>query len=62
MYKLVYPKEGKKVYDPTTNSYLPEEGRRVKFNQYWIRRLRDGDIVEAAAPKDTQNFSEELED
>lgn len=28
---------------------LPEDGKRVRLTQYWMRRLADGDVVEGKA-------------
>ena len=42
----VKPAPGLKVRDPETKDYLPAEGREVNdFNLYFVRRLRDGDVV-----------------
>ncbi|WP_175795965.1 DUF2635 domain-containing protein [Burkholderia anthina] len=42
----VKPAPGLKVRDPVLKDYLPAEGREVgDFDLYYIRRLRDGDVV-----------------
>jgi hypothetical protein len=51
----VKPAEGRAVRDPLTKQLLPAAGRDVPDNQFWRRRLRDGDVVsegegEAARP------------
>jgi hypothetical protein len=47
----VKPAEGRQVRDPVTKQLLPAAGRDVPDNQFWRRRLRDGDVVvETAAP------------
>jgi hypothetical protein len=47
----VKPAEGRQVRDPLTKALLPATGRDVPDNQFWRRRLRDGDVVsEAAVP------------
>ncbi|MEQ0775898.1 DUF2635 domain-containing protein [Paraburkholderia tropica] len=54
----VKPAPGLKVRDPETKDYLPAEGREVgDFNRYFIRRLRDGDVVlvNDAAPTQVAN-------
>lgn len=33
------------VYDPAHRNFLPEEGREVPNNAYWIRRLQAEDVV-----------------
>ncbi|WP_295379554.1 DUF2635 domain-containing protein [uncultured Pseudacidovorax sp.] len=38
--------------DPDLGGYLPESGRRVEATPYWLRRLADGDVVEADPPAD----------
>lgn len=43
------PKDGEKVYDPAAHDYLPEEGRNLPPTAYWLRRLRDGDVIEVAS-------------
>ena len=49
----VKPAPPRMVRDPLTRQLLPEEGREVPDNQFWRRRLRDGDVVPmtAAAPR-----------
>lgn len=49
----IRPVDGRHVPDPQVGSILPKEGRKVIIDQYWQRRLRDGDvvIVNPAAPK-----------
>ena len=39
------------VRDPKTRQALPAEGALVECNAYWIRRLRDGDVVLANSKK-----------
>jgi len=46
---FVKPKAGLLVRDPATGEPLPEAGREVSQDQYWMRRLHDGD-VEAGKP------------
>ena len=43
---FVKPKTGLKIPDPALLDYLPEDGREVESSAYWIRRLRDGDVIE----------------
>ncbi|WP_295541080.1 DUF2635 domain-containing protein [uncultured Pseudacidovorax sp.] len=42
---LVKAAEGLVVIDPDLKDRLPPEGRDVPDNDYWQRRLRDGDVV-----------------
>ncbi|KAF1003341.1 MAG: hypothetical protein GAK28_04780 [Luteibacter sp.] len=41
---------GMKIRDPDLKDLLPDEGRDVPSSDYWHRRLRDGDVVEAEPP------------
>lgn len=45
--KLAYvkPVDDRVVPDPYRNDALPKEGRKVELDQYWHRRLQDGDIT-----------------
>lgn len=53
MKQLLKPAPGLVVRDPADGSILPPEGRAVTVDQYWRRRLADGDVVavEAGAKK-----------
>ena len=44
------PAPGLTVRDPNTRQPLPEEGREVQVNEWWARRLRAGDVVQAEPP------------
>jgi len=50
---FVKPKAGLLVRNPVTREPLPAEGAEVPDNDYWQRRLLDGDIapVQPAAQK-----------
>ena len=39
------------VRDPLTGKHLGADGEEKPGNAFWHRRLRDGDIVKATAPK-----------
>jgi len=42
------PAAGARVVDPASGEPLPPEGKAVSGNEvYWLRRLRDGDVIEA---------------
>ncbi len=48
---FIKPASGLKVRDPVKKDLLPETGRQVKDGDlYWVRRLADGDVVEATPP------------
>ena len=46
----VKPAPGLIVRDPDTREPLPAAGAWVPRTTYWVRRLRDGDVAEAAPP------------
>ena len=41
----IKPKDDRQVPDPETGKDLPAEGREVEKNQYWMKRLKDGDVI-----------------
>lgn len=45
------PKEGYIVRDPQSHRPLKAEGEDKPRSQYWLRRLRDGDVVEVGDDK-----------
>lgn len=47
----IKPVQGRTVPDPSRGDALPSEGREVPDNQYWQRRLIDGDVEAATPPK-----------
>lgn len=47
---FVKPAPGLVIPDPDRNDVLPPEGREVPASDFWLRRLRDGDVVSAEAP------------
>lgn len=49
----VKPKAGLAVPDPALSDYLPNTGRQVEDNQYWQRRIMDGDVEMAEPPKES---------
>lgn len=51
----IQPVQGRQVPDPEKGGFLPSEGRVVsEHDQYWQRRIADGDVVKAAAGQATQ--------
>ena len=46
---FVKPAKGLVIRDPDLLDLLPATGREVPDSDYWRRRLRDGDVVEADA-------------
>jgi hypothetical protein len=49
---LVKPARGLAIRDPDLLDTLPPEGREVPRNEYWLRRLADGDVREVEAKAD----------
>ena len=45
---FIKPVEGRYVPDPERGGQLLPEGRHVEPTQYWLSRLCDGDVIEAA--------------
>lgn len=48
---LVKPAPNRLVRDPATGRPLPAEGAEVEGSSYWLRRLSDGDVVDASTEK-----------
>jgi hypothetical protein len=42
---FVKPAEGSRVKDPLTFELMPERGKSVPANSYWLRRIKDGTVV-----------------
>lgn len=55
---FIQPRDGLSVVDPDLNDELPTAGREVEENQYWYRRLADGDVVQ---PQPLKNISQSSE-
>lgn len=47
---FIKPAPGLKVRTPQ-GLFLPEEGDMVERDSFWVRRINDGDVVEAEPPK-----------
>lgn len=47
---FVKPAPGVIVRDPATKRPLPPDGKDVPESNYWLRRLRDGDVSADASP------------
>lgn len=50
---FVKPADGLKVRDPHSRRHLPPQGAFVPREPYWLRRLDDGDVVDAT-PDETE--------
>ena len=45
---FIKPVSGRRVPDPEKGGFVPPEGRVVAdHDQYWLRRIADGDVVNA---------------
>lgn len=53
---FVRPAPGVRIADPQTGQYLPEEGLLVPRSGFWLRRLKDGDVI-SSAPADGTDAS-----
>lgn len=51
-------KQSLKVYDPVHRDYLPESGRKVADNAYWMRRLQVKDVILIDEPIKTKAKAE----
>jgi len=50
--------DGLVVPDPDTHRSLKAEGEWKPETMYWVRRLRDGDVVEATGPVERKEIAE----
>lgn len=50
---FVVPVSGMKVKDPASHQALPDGGAFVPRNQFWLRRLSDGDVTEGKPPSES---------
>jgi len=48
----VKPAQGLSIRDPDLLDLLPESGRLVPDSDYWLRRVRDEDVVLADPPSE----------
>lgn len=51
----VKPAPGLSIRDPDLKDLLPESGRLVPDTDYWLRRVRDNDVIEAEAPAEDES-------
>ncbi len=49
---------GRKVLDPVTFQALPSTGEVKPRNGYWLRRIKDGDVIEITEKKATKKPKE----
>lgn len=48
---FIKPVEGRSVRDPDTKEILNPDGEHKIKSGYWLKRIKQGDVVEAKAPK-----------
>lgn len=48
---------GTTVRDPRTREQLPVEGKAVRMNTFWNRRIADGSVVEVPLTKESVDIS-----
>jgi len=51
----VKPAPGLSIRDPDLKDLLPVSGRLVPDTDYWLRRVRDNDVIEAEAPAEGES-------
>lgn len=51
---FVKPADGLVIPDPDRYDTLPAEGRDVPASDFWLRRLRDDDVMAAEPPVEVQ--------
>jgi len=47
---FVRPAPGVRVRNPQNRQHIPESGAHVPRDQFWMRRLADGDVLIADEP------------
>ncbi len=67
MQKFLVPKKGVKVPFPLSRKFLKESGQLVEMSSYWIRRIKDGDVLEGEIKKENpvmkkKKISKKMED
>ena len=46
---FIKPAPGLRIADPQTGDYLPAGGMLMPRSGFWLRRLKDGDVIETKA-------------
>ena len=54
---FVKPKKGLIVIDPANGQSLPKSGREVPENQYWLRAVMSGDVIEGEDEPPQKNMT-----
>lgn len=44
---FIRPSSGLRIADPKTGEYLPDEGMLMPRSGFWLRRLKEGDVIES---------------
>lgn len=42
--RFVVPQDGARVINPATGEPLPRDGALVDYDEFWVRRVTDGDV------------------
>jgi len=58
----IKPKDGLMVVRPDTKQALKQEGEFVESSPYWLRRLKDGDVVLVGEQKQAEEKKMEKKD
>jgi hypothetical protein len=58
---FVKPAPGRQVRHPKTLRLLPESGKEVTLDTFWLRRLASGDVLEAKQIPDSESAIQEPE-
>ncbi|MDR2051137.1 MAG: DUF2635 domain-containing protein [Deltaproteobacteria bacterium] len=45
---FIKPAQGIRMADPKSGDYLPESGALMPRSGFWLRRLKDGDVILSA--------------
>lgn len=58
---FVKPRDGLKILRPDTRTVLLTSGEHVPKTSFWLRRLKDGDVIESsievAKPKKEKSYT-----
>ena len=54
----VKPKQGVMVRDPETREPLKAEGEMKPRDTYWLRRIKDGDVIEVKTQRNQKKETE----
>ena len=49
---FIKPVAGRNVRDPEDYTIIPPEGKEVEKSGFWLRRIREGDVIESISDRD----------